>query len=40
MYLVSGYHRVNRIGYLITREELAEDRCIEVRISMGDEDEN
>jgi|GEM_PF-2890751 len=32
MYIVSGYHLVNRIGYLVTREAAPEGTCIEVRI--------
>ncbi len=36
MYVLSGLHFVNRIGYLITREPVPEGKCIEVLLPMSD----
>ena len=33
MYLVSGYHFVNRIGYLISTTPIGGDRIIQCRIT-------
>lgn len=41
LYVVSGYHRVNRIGYLISSVPLPPGTFIEVRIpTSSDEDES
>ena len=32
LYVVSGFHLVNRIGYLISREQYSEGQFIEVKI--------
>jgi len=34
-YVVSGYHHVNRIGYLVSMRPVPEDTDIEVRIPMS-----
>ena len=34
MYLASGLHFVNRVGYLITREAVPEDTFVQVRLPM------
>ncbi|QDT53880.1 hypothetical protein Pan44_19060 [Caulifigura coniformis] len=38
LYLVSGVHVVNRIGYLVTTESVALDIHVEVRFSMEREE--
>lgn len=38
MYLVSGFHRVNQVGYLISTEPLAEGTCVQVRLPMTQDD--
>jgi hypothetical protein len=37
LYIVSGYHFVNRIGYLISAIPFPADRSIQVRIPMNSE---
>lgn len=37
LYVVSGYHFVNRIGYLLTKDPIPEDTVIEVKLDMPDE---
>jgi hypothetical protein len=39
LYVVSGYHFVNRVGYLISENPVPEDVFIEVRIPMAVDDE-
>ena len=34
MYLVSGFHRVNRVGYLISSTPVPEDTCVQVHLPM------
>lgn len=34
LYVASGFHVVNRIGYLISRDPVPDGVCIEVRIPM------
>ena len=36
MYLLSGLHFVNRVGYLITREPVPQGECIEVVLPMSE----
>ncbi len=35
MYLVSGFHRVNRVGYLISRKSIPEGTSIQVHLPMS-----
>lgn len=37
MYLVSGFHRVNRVGYLISSKPLREGTCVQVHLSMSED---
>ncbi|MBX9580291.1 MAG: hypothetical protein K2X87_08295 [Gemmataceae bacterium] len=37
-YLVSGYHFVNRIGYLLSTVPVPDETEVQVRIPMGDDD--
>jgi len=37
--VISGFHFVNRIGYLLSRDPVPHNRLIEVRIPMNIEDE-
>ena len=39
MYLVSGLHYVNRVGYLITRESVPDSTSIQVHLPMQQDDE-
>lgn len=39
MYLVSGFHFVNRVGYLLSRDPIPEDTSIQVRLPMQTDDE-
>ena len=34
MYLVSGLHYVNRVGYLISHESVPDDTCVQVQLPM------
>jgi hypothetical protein len=40
LYVVSGLHYVNRVGYLLSREPVPEDTAIQVRIPMGTDEES
>ena len=39
LYVISGLHYVNRVGYLLSREPVPEDTAIQARIPMGTDDE-
>lgn len=39
MYLVSGLHFVNRVGYLLTKESIPDDACVQVHLPMQTENE-
>lgn len=39
LYVISGYHYVNRIGYLISRDPIPENVTIQVHIPMDTDDE-
>jgi hypothetical protein len=38
MYLVSGFHRVNRVGYLISSTPVPEGTCVQVHLPMCEND--
>lgn len=39
LYVISGYHYVNRIGYLLSRDPIPDNTLIEVHIPMDSDDE-
>ena len=39
LYVISGFHYVNRIGYLISRDPIPENVTIQVHIPMDTDDE-
>ena len=39
MYVVSGFHWVNRVGYLLSRDPIPEGTFIQVRLPMETDDE-
>ena len=39
MYVVSGLHHVNRVGYLLSRDPIPEGTFIQVRLPMETDDE-
>lgn len=38
MYLVSCFHRVNRVGYLISSKPVPKGTCVQVRLPMPEND--
>lgn len=39
LYLVSGLHYVNRVGYLLSRNPIPENTTVQVRLPMEDDDD-
>lgn len=40
MYLVSGFHRVNRVGYLISSNPIPEGTCVQVHLPTSHDEYN